>query len=608
MWRSLQITHQLPQRQSKPIFSLCILRRHCWPLLAALRPVRDHSLLYTQYGFSLSTDNMIRATALVMMMLASISIATVTNDVTVYMNDSRISYTVSDSPVSFQTFISPGNPGYWWPGDDVCGSNLGVSDMTSSASLTFTGTSITINEILVYKTGGPFHVYLDGNLVQEANNSSPNPVDEYNTAWALGQGGNAFAAGGCNPAPAITLGGLKYGEHTVMLQFWDANAIPVIRSLVYDSTKPPFSSGIIVAILVGLAVIVLMVAAFFIQRHRTARHALPPRTGPGLLTETEPGYPSKPLYGDDHSYSDVNKSHPSSIHLATLTSSTRDAYLPLNTHIRRPSSPGSSLTSAKTAGSNPFSQRDVQYPPPSRSRFPSTSTASTFSHSQKSTIVPYSIPYSAPRRPSSPQSLTSLQTGTTSPSEFGGRSGYHATHRPRFASASLQGYGPPTPLSALSSLPSPLGSEASGHVRNGSNTAILERLLERGLPNEEIRAAIRIMAVDAGTEFSSPSLLSANAPSPTASTTSHGRRRQRPAELPLERPTTDRVPQSLSPPSSQNAQSQSRTAPRPLSSPGGPQPTSPAPTYHTTWRPATSPTPTSYVNPPPRYSFAGALL
>lgn len=66
----------------------------------------------------------------------------------------------------------------------------------------------------------------------EASNLSPNQSDAYNLNWTLDEGGNAFYDDGCKPAPATVVGGLAYGEHTVVLEFWDTEVIPVILSLV----------------------------------------------------------------------------------------------------------------------------------------------------------------------------------------------------------------------------------------------------------------------------------------------------------------------------------------------------------------------------------------
>ncbi|KAG8878157.1 hypothetical protein FRB97_002751 [Tulasnella sp. 331] len=567
------------------------------------------------------------ATLLVYLMLALVSmiVAAQKQDVTVHMNSSRISYTVSGSPVTFQTFISPGNPGYWWPGDTSCASNLGVSTTSSTASLTFTGNSVTINQLFVYQKGGSYHVYLDGNFVYEASNLSPSQVDAYNLNWTLDQGGSAFYDDGCNPAPPTVLEGLKYGEHTVVLEFWDTEAIPVILSLVYDATKPRLKASIIAAIVVCVVVVGVVGVVVFIILRRKRRARLASRVPQSPLVDLDsPGYYNKSLPGSGRpqSYSEVNESHPSSIHLATLTPSTQDSYNLPNFPSRRPSSRGSVTSSSfKTAGSNPPSEtsgsstRDLQYPPPSRSRLPSSS-----SHAHVP-LTPYSIPYTLPRRPSSPTSPTSLQTSSTSNfSELTSRpqnDGYSpiSSPRPRFASASSQVQSP-TNLFSAASPASPFGSEASssGHGRSkgSNNIAILTQLLERGVPNNDITATIRMMEADlsARGEPSNPPSSSVTVPSPPPSSTSHSRTakrlRQTQPQLPTEEPTTDCLPRTPTPPSPREADS---TLP-PLSSspPDEKRPPSPSPTYHTTWRPATSPTLTTYPNPPPRYSFAGNRL
>ncbi|KAG9025952.1 hypothetical protein FRB95_009617 [Tulasnella sp. JGI-2019a] len=106
--------------------------------------------------------------------------------VTVLMNDTRVTYGLAGQPTTLAGITNGGGPAAFL---GLCGSFIGLYATDSMASLLFTGTSVTVNVLADTARGGPYDVYLDGALNQQGNNYATD-------------GSNPFSSF-CNPIPIV---------------------------------------------------------------------------------------------------------------------------------------------------------------------------------------------------------------------------------------------------------------------------------------------------------------------------------------------------------------------------------------------------------------------
>ncbi|KAG9025948.1 hypothetical protein FRB95_009613 [Tulasnella sp. JGI-2019a] len=87
--------------------------------------------------------------------------------VTVLMNSTRVAYGLGGQPTTLAGITNGGRSAAFL---GQCGSFVGLYATDSAASLLFIGTSVTINVLADQARGGPYDIYLDGALKQQENN------------------------------------------------------------------------------------------------------------------------------------------------------------------------------------------------------------------------------------------------------------------------------------------------------------------------------------------------------------------------------------------------------------------------------------------------------
>ncbi|KAG9000469.1 hypothetical protein FRB93_012674 [Tulasnella sp. JGI-2019a] len=117
--------------------------------------------------------------------------------VTVLLNDTRVVYWLGGQQTTLAGITNGGGPAAFL---GQCGSFVGLYATNSAASLLFTGTSVTVNVLADEARGGPYDVYLDGTLNQQGNNYAAD-------------GSNPFS-NSCNPLP-VSIANLPNTVHNV---------------------------------------------------------------------------------------------------------------------------------------------------------------------------------------------------------------------------------------------------------------------------------------------------------------------------------------------------------------------------------------------------------
>ncbi|KAG8993524.1 hypothetical protein FRB94_013275 [Tulasnella sp. JGI-2019a] len=216
--------------------------------------------------------------------------------VVVWMDDSRLNYTVNGQAMSFKDAVSKKVVKYSAASKD-CGSRV-VFYGNFTVDLVFIGTSITVNAPLWYRENPTASVWIDGTLRNQFNAHSPHPEDDpFNVTHAC-------------TVTSLTLGDLGGREHRISVR---GNGNPLaLQSLIYtpsnstpavdpdDTTTPPpkhskspLIYGIVGGVVGGIITLALLSICF---RHYRRRLSVSPnrRDRPGILDDPETRY-----YGND---------------------------------------------------------------------------------------------------------------------------------------------------------------------------------------------------------------------------------------------------------------------------------------------------------------------
>ncbi|KAG8997368.1 hypothetical protein FRB94_005991 [Tulasnella sp. JGI-2019a] len=361
--------------------------------------------------------------------------------VMVLMNNTRVTYGLAGQPTDLAGITNGGGPAAFL---GECGSFVGLYAANSAATLLFTGTSVTINVLGDQARGGPYDVYLDGVLNQQGDNSGA---------------GNPFSSL-CNSIP-VTISNLPSAVHNItVVNFNGGLQELIVQSFSYvgspiipttgvstGSTSVPAASGSTtdpatstathhsIGPIIGVIVAaIIVVAAIVVASFFTLRRRRRNRLRRNRVPVLDDYTPLNPFDADDSQYA-----------------------------------------------SAPHQMTAINSRPPNR-------------HHQN--LIPYNPDGPTLHIQDSHSDGGSVSTHSVGPQSVAGHSS-QSTHQPPS----------PSPLPSMVMIPprekynpkAPLESTTSSTPQSQSQIQleVIQAMLARGIPNEEITSMIRMMTASA---------------------------------------------------------------------------------------------------------------